>query len=145
MKAKILILIVASYFVDLLFTLFEFEACTVKPWHMFYYGEDLACGHWNGWVSDSSFAYGFFAMGSRALIFLAAWLAIRHGMLANVFMVCICIEAADALDYYLVRNGWWQFIPPFNAFGFENIKFEFNYVKICFITCYAVYEYRKDS
>lgn len=132
-----------SYLVDLLFTLFEFEACTVKPWHIFYYGEDLNCGYWNGWVSDSSFAYGFFAMGSRALIFLSAWMAIRNKVMLSIFSVCLWVEVADAVDYFFVRNGWWQIIPEFDFWLFHDIKFEFNFIKVPFITAYAAYEWKK--
>lgn len=145
-KGKILLLIVGSYFVDLLFTLFEFDACHVKHMHPFYYGEDLVCGHWDGQVSNSSFAYGFFAMASRAMLIYAAWLAVKYRILLPIFLVCFWIEMADSLDYYLVRNGWWTFIPKFDFFIFNDIKFEFNYVKILIITGFAAYEYtRKPS
>lgn len=144
MKAKILILIVASYLVDLLFTLFELDAQVVRSLHPFYNGMDFPNGfHWDGKVSVSTFVYGFMAMASRAMIFLAAYLAVHHRILLNIFVVCFWIECADMIDYYLFRNSWWPFIPKFNLFGLENIEFEFNYLKVSFITLYAYKEWKK--
>lgn len=146
MKAKILILIVASYFVDLLFTLFELDAQVMKNWHPFYQGMDFPNGyHWDGKVSDSTFVYGFMAMASRALIFLAAYLAVSNRIFLTIFVACVWVELADMLDYYMFRNSWWPFIPKFNLFGFENIEFEFNYIKVLFIATYAYLEWKKSK
>lgn len=146
MKAKILILIVASYFVDLLFTLFEFDAQVMKTWHPFYQGMDFPNGfHWDGKVSDSTFVYGFMSMASRAMIFLAAYLAVSNRIFLTIFVACVWVELADMLDYFLFRNGWWPFIPKFNLFGFENIEFEFNYLKVSFITLYAYIEWKQSK
>lgn len=143
-RSKILILIVLSYFVDLLFTLFEFDAQVMKAWHPFYQGMDFPNGfHWDGKVSDSSFVYGFMAMVSRAMILLAAYLAVTHRILLNIFIVCFWIECADMLDYYLFRNSWWPFIPKFDFLMFENVEFEFNYVKIIIVILFAVREWRR--
>lgn len=145
-RVQILVLIVASYLVDLLFTLFEFDAQIVEKWHPFYQGMDFPNGfHWDGKVSASTFAYGFFAMVSRAMIFYAAYLAVTYRIWLRIFVVCFWVECADMLDYFLFRNSWWPFIPKFDFIGFKNIEFEFNYLKVLFIATYAYIEWKKSK
>lgn len=115
--------------VDLLFTLFEFNATEMHPWHPFYQPITFPNGFvWDGKVSDSTFVYGFMAMLSRAMIFLAAYLAVSHRLFLRIFIICFWVELADSVDYYLTRNGYWFKVDRF--LFFENWEFEFNYIKL---------------
>lgn len=145
MRGKILLLIVGVYFVDVLFTLFELDT---TPWkfHPFYDGYTFPNGsHWNGWKSNNQIAYDIFAFVSRAMIFSASWLAVKHGIVLKIFVLCFFIELSDIVDYWLFNNAWWPFIAKFNFLYFDNFEFEYNYVKLALVICFAVWEWRKGA
>src|SRR5687767_9715148 len=130
MKLRIIALIFSSYLVGQLFTLFEFNAVEEKRWHPFYYGHTYEDGRfWDGRVTNAVFAYGFMEMVSRAMLFLAAYLAIVHRInVFKLFMVCFWVEVADMADYWLFRNDPYPFLPRIGNFGLE-----FNYIKLAII------------
>lgn len=138
MKGRIICLIIASYIVGFLFTLFEFDAVERKHWHPFYEGHTYENGeYWNGHVTDAVFVYGFMEMVSRALIFLAAYLAIMHRIFLKLFIVCFWVEVADMADYWLFRNDPYPFLPRIG-----NFALEYNYIKLAIIVTFSIREYR---
>lgn len=141
MRRRIIILIVLSYVVELIFTLFEFDIVVARPWHPFYYGHTYEDGsYWNGWVSDGVFVYGFMEMVARALIFLAAYYAVINKIALSLFIVCFWIELVDMLDYYLFRNDPWPFFPRIGNFGLE-----YNYVKLAIVCYYAWTDWNRKT
>lgn len=145
---KVILLVWGSYIVDLLFTLFELDATTMKKWHPFYDGMTFPNGFvWDGRVSDSTFVYGLMSMLSRGMIFLGAYLAVMHRLPIKLFIVCFWIEISDMVDYYLFHNSWWPFIPKINFtilwIRFENVEFEYNFLKILIVTIFSYIEWKK--
>lgn len=141
MRKKIYGLIIASYLVGFIFTLFEFDAVKRHKWHPFYAGHTYENGEfWDGRVTNAVFAYGFMEMVSRAIIFYAAYLAVRYGVFLRIFIVCFWVEVADMADYWLFRNDPYPFLPKFGNFGIE-----FNYIKFAIIVSFSAWEYRKYS
>lgn len=137
MKRKIIFLIVLSYFVELIFTLFEFNAQVVHKWHPFYQGHTFENGEfWNGHVTNAVFVYGFMEMVSRGLIFLAAYYAVSHKIFIKLFIVCFWVELFDMFDYWLFRNDPYPFLPKYET-SIGTIALEFNYIKIVIICYYA--------
>jgi len=134
-KERILIAIVFSYVVELLFTLFEFDAEVDRKWHPFYNGHTFQNGkYWNGWVTNCVFVYGFMEMAARGTMFLAAHWAIRHRIMLRIFVVCATLEMLDMFDYWLFRNDPWFGTP-----------IEFNYIKIGVVIFYARREWKNYS
>lgn len=141
MKRKILFLLGLSYLVELIFTLFEFDARIDRHWHPFYQGHTFEDGtHWNGWVTNAVFVYGFMEMVSRGLIFLAAYLAVTNRIFLRVFIVCFWLEMADMVDYWLFRNDPYPFLPKVGNFGIE-----FNYIKIAIIGYFITREFKSPT
>jgi hypothetical protein len=142
MRAKVLLIVIGVYLVDVLFTLFELDT-TVWKFHPFYDGFTFPNGqHWNGWKSNNQIVYDLFSFVSRAMILLAAYLAVMNGVRLKIFMVCFFIELSDMVDYWLFNNSWWKFIPKFDLLFIKDVEFEYNYAKLAIIICFAVYEWR---
>jgi hypothetical protein len=140
-KHKIILLIFGSYLVGTIFTAFEFDAVVRKKWHPFYQGHTYENGeYWDGKVTNAVFVYGFMEMVSRAMIFCAAYLAVRHRIFIYLFYVCGWIEIADMFDYWLFRNDPYPFLPKIGNFGLE-----FNYVKLFLVGIYSTREWRTDA
>lgn len=132
------LMVFGSYVVDLFFTLFELDPTTMKHYHPFYYGETFPNGFvWNGWKTDTQFVHAFMGIASRAMIFLAAYVAVMNKLPLTIFVWCFWVELADGVDYWLTNNDWWPFIPKltiyFGTFAVEDWEFEFNYIKIFLI------------
>lgn len=137
MKRRIIFLIVLSYFVGLIFTLFEFNAVVRHKRHPFYLGHTYENGeYWNGHVTDAVFVYGFMEMISRGLIFLAAYYAVLHKIFLRLFIVCFWVEIADMMDYWLFRNDPYPFLPVIET-KIGKIALEFNYIKLGIICYFA--------
>lgn len=145
MKRKIIILIVVSYFVGLIFTLFEFEKRIEKKWHPFFDGITYQNGDkWNGWVTDAVFAYGFMEMVSRGLIFLAAYLAVSHKIFLKLFIVCFWVELADMFDYWLFRNDPYPLLPKYET-KYGTLALEFNYIKLAIVSYFAWTDWNRKT
>lgn len=143
-RHKIAILIILSFLTDLIFTLFEFNAEVYKHWHPYFDGMTFSDGRkWDGSVTDANFAYGFFGIGSRGLMFLAGWLAIHYRMYPKSFLVAFWLELFDMPDYYFTRNSWWKFIPKVDFWLIDNWTFEYNYIKILAICLIVYHEWKK--
>jgi hypothetical protein len=128
-------MVFGSYVVDLFFTLFELDPWTFKPYHPFYEGEVFPDGSvWNGWKTDTQFVHAIMGIASRAMIFLAAWVAIINKIPVKIFIWCLWVEIADGIDFWLTNNDHWPFIPKltlyFGDIRLENWEFEFNYIKV---------------
>lgn len=138
------LMVFGSYVVDLFFTLFELDPTTMKHYHPFYYGETFSNGFvWNGYKTDTQFIHAFMGIASRAMIFLAAWVAVMNNIPVKIFIWCMWVELADGLDYWLTNNDHWVFIPKltiyFGSFTLENWEFEMNYIKV-FLMAYLSYK-----
>jgi hypothetical protein len=119
-KFWVLLPLVLSYLVELIFTVFEFDREVKKPYFLFFDGIVYQDGStWNGWVTDCNFVYGFMETAARGLIFLSAHWAVVYGVRLRIFSVCVLLEMADMLDYWLFYNAEWF-----------NTGIEFNYIKI---------------
>lgn len=143
MRGVLLVLVVVIYFVDVLFTLFELDTVAWK-FHLLYLGHWYPNGeYWNGWKSNNQIVYDVMAFVSRAIIFTVAGLAVKYGIKLQIFVVCFFIELSDIIDYWIFNNAWWNFIPKFDFMMLKDVEFEYNYVKLAIIVCFAVWEWRK--
>jgi hypothetical protein len=146
--ASVLLLISGSYFVDLLFTLFESTSPETSKWYVFYKGHTYENGdYWDGQVTAATFWHGLNTMLSRAMLLTAAYISVRWRIFVTAFAVCFWVELVDMLDYWLFYNDWWVFIPKFDLnLGLMVIKdfaFEYNLVKIGVVLTYCYIEWKK--
>lgn len=142
-RDKILLLIIGSYLVGVIFTMFEFEAVKRHKWHPFYQGHVYEDGTvWNGHVTKAVFVYGFMEMVSRAMIFYAAYLTIIYRVpLYKIFILCFWVEVADMADYWLFRNDPYPFLPKWDT-PIGTFAIEYNYIKLFIIGCFCWYEHK---
>lgn len=141
MKRWIIILIVGSYFVEVIFTLFELSDSVPIKRHPYYQGHTYDNGvYWNGWVSDAVFVYGIMEIVARAMIFLAVYYAFRDRIFLKIFIVCFWVEVADVFDYWLFRNDPYPFLPKHET-KFGTLALEFNYIKLAIISYFAWRDY----
>lgn len=141
MRLKIILLVVGSYLIELLFTLFEFDAVVKRKMHPFYQGHVYENGEkWNGYVTNAVFVYGFMEILARGMIFLAAYLAVMHKIALRLFVVCFWLEIADVFDYWLFRNDPYPLLPRIGNFGIE-----FNYIKIATVCIFSAIELTRSD
>lgn len=132
---KIILLLVCSYFIDLIYTLVEWDFNNRYYFFPFFHGYD----GWDGKMALGSYVYYYCQHVCLMMVFYAFYLLSGWRFVLVMFWV----EAADLVDYMACYHEAWFKLPGF--WIFEEIQFEFNYVKLAIIVWAAIYEYRKGS
>lgn len=131
-----------AFAVDLIFTLFEYDDERKQKRHPYYEGHTYKSGKkWDGAVTDANFYHGFFRRGTNVLIFLCAFLAVKYRLHPGIFILCMGLEIADAIDYWLTRNDEWFTltyirIGPYTIYDYE---IEFNHFRLVIIALFSTF------
>lgn len=132
-RDKALLLLVGAYLVDLLYTLVEWDFNTKYSFFPFFHGYS----GWDGKMALGSYVYYYCQHVCLMMIFYALYLFSAWRFVLILFWV----EVADLIDYMCFYHEAWFKMPGF--WKFESIPFEFNYIKVLFITIYAYIEWRR--